>query len=114
LPRFSWSRKTGLKQFRVARAPLRHRRTLHENIPVLPAISRAASAITRHANPDEIPPADGRSDAPPVAVRSDFAEETPAFLEQQVDLAPAAAPDRKSTRLNSSHVKISYAVFCLK
>src|SRR5690606_41646329 len=26
----------------------------------------------------------------------------------------AATPDRKSTRLNSSHVKISYAVFCLK
>src|SRR5690606_42068497 len=25
----------------------------------------------------------------------------------------AAARDRKSTRLNSSHVKISYAVFCL-
>src|SRR5699024_7739707 len=24
------------------------------------------------------------------------------------------APDRKSTRLNSSHVSISYAVFCLK
>src|SRR5690606_40840934 len=28
--------------------------------------------------------------------------------------AHAAAADRKSTRLNSSHVKISYAVFCLK
>src|SRR5207253_3129582 len=26
----------------------------------------------------------------------------------------AAARDRKSTRLNSSHVAISYAVFCLK
>src|SRR5690606_39614126 len=26
----------------------------------------------------------------------------------------ATATDRKSTRLNSSHVKISYAVFCLK
>src|SRR5215475_1101076 len=26
----------------------------------------------------------------------------------------ASASDRKSTRLNSSHVKISYAVFCLK
>src|SRR5690606_40752945 len=26
----------------------------------------------------------------------------------------AAHQDRKSTRLNSSHVKISYAVFCLK
>src|SRR5690606_40781248 len=27
---------------------------------------------------------------------------------------PAGPQDRKSTRLNSSHVKISYAVFCLK
>src|SRR5690606_40380765 len=27
-------------------------------------------------------------------------------------LAPADEQDRKSTRLNSSHVKISYAVFC--
>src|SRR5690606_42060904 len=28
--------------------------------------------------------------------------------------AAGAGADRKSTRLNSSHVKISYAVFCLK
>src|SRR5690606_35963804 len=28
--------------------------------------------------------------------------------------AGASSGDRKSTRLNSSHVKISYAVFCLK
>src|SRR2546427_3753359 len=28
--------------------------------------------------------------------------------------ARAEAPDRKSTRLNSSHSQISYAVFCLK
>src|SRR2546427_6294133 len=27
---------------------------------------------------------------------------------------PGAAGDRKSTRLNSSHSQISYAVFCLK
>src|SRR6266480_5490227 len=27
---------------------------------------------------------------------------------------PACRPDRKSTRLNSSHMSISYAVFCLK
>src|SRR5690606_40132652 len=27
---------------------------------------------------------------------------------------PGMGRDRKSTRLNSSHVKISYAVFCLK
>src|SRR3989442_7934488 len=31
------------------------------------------------------------------------------------DHAPGShSPDRKSTRLNSSHVRISYAVFCLK
>src|SRR5207302_5809912 len=30
------------------------------------------------------------------------------------DGGAARAEDRKSTRLNSSHVKISYAVFCLK
>src|SRR5690606_40334412 len=29
-------------------------------------------------------------------------------------LETGGAEDRKSTRLNSSHVKISYAVFCLK
>src|SRR5438445_9638771 len=29
-------------------------------------------------------------------------------------LAAAARGDRKSTRLNSSHANISYAVFCLK
>src|SRR5690606_41670420 len=28
--------------------------------------------------------------------------------------SPFGQTDRKSTRLNSSHVKISYAVFCLK
>src|SRR3712207_7869459 len=27
---------------------------------------------------------------------------------------PKPGPDRKSTRLNSSHANISYAVFCLK
>src|SRR2546426_7437781 len=30
------------------------------------------------------------------------------------DQRPALRPDRKSTRLNSSHLVISYAVFCLK
>src|SRR3712207_8478892 len=36
--------------------------------------------------------------------------------QQRVAIARATAPrpDRKSTRLNSSHANISYAVFCLK
>src|SRR5690606_30181120 len=32
----------------------------------------------------------------------------------KIEEARGADQDRKSTRLNSSHVKISYAVFCLK
>src|SRR5690606_41138286 len=34
-------------------------------------------------------------------------------LRNRIELGPGQK-DRKSTRLNSSHVKISYAVFCLK
>src|SRR5256885_7397121 len=33
---------------------------------------------------------------------------------QRAGQALARGPDRKSTRLNSSHLVISYAVFCLK
>src|SRR5690606_40244351 len=33
---------------------------------------------------------------------------------REIEAARRADRDRKSTRLNSSHVKISYAVFCLK
>src|SRR3712207_8738277 len=36
------------------------------------------------------------------------AENKPGYYEFEVN------PDRKSTRLNSSHANISYAVFCLK
>src|SRR3712207_8996362 len=31
-----------------------------------------------------------------------------------LEVGEPAEPDRKSTRLNSSHANISYAVFCLK
>src|SRR3712207_7951482 len=37
------------------------------------------------------------------------------FKDQSAEQAATTAiPDRKSTRLNSSHANISYAVFCLK
>src|SRR5690625_6046714 len=54
-----------------------------------------------------------RSSAVSCYVRSDDA----ALLTQAVAAVTelrSIAPDRKSTRLNSSHVAISYAVFCLK
>src|SRR5690606_41391214 len=38
----------------------------------------------------------------------------PAFILSMIGSVLTGVLDRKSTRLNSSHVKISYAVFCLK
>src|SRR2546430_15018656 len=55
-------------------------------------------------------------DALPISVRYDgflpsgAGSVTPALTWKR----PGAALDRKSTRLNSSHSQISYAVFCLK
>src|SRR5437773_5972836 len=39
---------------------------------------------------------------------------TAAYLALVAPPARGSAEDRKSTRLNSSHITISYAVFCLK
>src|SRR3712207_8723648 len=41
-------------------------------------------------------------------------EDVPVRVGDAVRRAGAHAVDRKSTRLNSSHANISYAVFCLK
>src|SRR5690554_7277444 len=38
----------------------------------------------------------------------------PALVQGRGELLTFIEQDRKSTRLNSSHVRISYAVFCLK
>src|SRR5205085_7633713 len=40
--------------------------------------------------------------------------EPPPPLTSHHDCGGGSSPDRKSTRLNSSHSQISYAVFCLK
>src|SRR3712207_7660988 len=46
----------------------------------------------------------------------DLLSEITAAVSGAIGIAPSANlnPDRKSTRLNSSHANISYAVFCLK
>src|SRR5690606_41193743 len=60
----------------------------------------------------------GRQVQDPLAhLARDIAAASPllCFDEFQIEaVADAMIVDRKSTRLNSSHVKISYAVFCLK
>src|SRR5437763_8336655 len=58
-------------------------------------------------------------DALPISARMphvDTAPSRPASASSDIPMGPSVAParDRKSTRLNSSHRCISYAVFCLK
>src|SRR2546430_4535745 len=47
-----------------------------------------------------------KEEADPFAAEDDFDFTAPSKM-------PASTQDRKSTRLNSSHSQISYAVFCL-
>src|SRR5690349_22405564 len=57
--------------------------------------------------------ASGRNETPDIRVRpvAVMAPDRGGAGHDRTDLADQ---DRKSTRLNSSHVEISYAVFCLK
>src|SRR3989442_11584583 len=50
------------------------------------------------------------------ASQTALASDSPEIPSQRPELVDVrrVAGDRKSTRLNSSHVRISYAVFCLK
>src|SRR5690606_41361255 len=74
--------------------------SLHDALPICPVPGAlAADATGRHGG------AGGTALSP-----SRFVDQWCAGIHRH---APFAA-DRKSTRLNSSHVKISYAVFCLK
>src|SRR3712207_6887335 len=57
----------------------------------------ARAPARQHGSPDELPQADG-----------------PPLRPQGFTRAATTSTDRKSTRLNSSHANISYAVFCLK
>src|SRR4051812_49493027 len=63
-----------------------------------------------------------RSDLPPIRGSSDHSTARATFLSRclrwryarKAEKALSDLQDRKSTRLNSSHMSISYAVFCLK
>src|SRR5260221_5865481 len=54
------------------------------------------------------------SDPEGVAAGDLRGRERSGVLAGEESLGPRSRPDRKSTRLNSSHTVISYAVFCLK
>src|SRR3712207_8951412 len=67
-------------------------------------------AVGLHGNLDELAELGEAHDV--VDPRVDLLAREPVQGAVQVDVL--AAGDRKSTRLNSSHANISYAVFCLK
>src|SRR5690606_41907265 len=65
--------------------------------------------------PARMPPAARREPARQPGVRQQRVGARPGRAGvEQVESAGQVDQDRKSTRLNSSHVKTSYAVFCLK
>src|SRR5207253_411644 len=65
--------------------------------------------MRRRASRPVLAPRDNRRPPPRAAAAGRTSEKL-----CQGDEIDGLAPDRKSTRLNSSHVAISYAVFCLK
>src|SRR3712207_8126035 len=66
------------------------------------------NALLRHGRPD-------RSQCNDESSQEQVRHSTVSCLSSIGLTMPAqGAPDRKSTRLNSSHANISYAVFCLK
>src|SRR5690606_39373188 len=77
------------------------------------------SSLPCPARPDGIRPPASHRNPPPAGLRAGArrpAGRSPAHrdLGSRQTAHDRCAEDRKSTRLNSSHVKISYAVFCLK
>src|SRR5690606_41542847 len=89
--------------------------SLHDALPISPLLLQLEDAAH---HPDHV----GRRLAPRerdellVELGEHFVVEGGVVLaDPQIEQALLdASEDRKSTRLNSSHVKISYAVFCLK
>src|SRR2546422_7531028 len=73
----------------------------------------AASMSTRsHAEPGEAPAIN--PDGTPIAIATSSAERVSSDVGSARSHNACVTGDRKSTRLNSSHGYISYAVFCLK
>src|SRR5690606_42076651 len=90
-------------------APIRcHPLSLHDALPIsAPRDPRPPARSPPPASPGTAP--DGTGTAP----RPRPARSTPTRAGPRA-AADGGGGDRKSTRLNSSHVKISYAVFCSK
>src|SRR5690349_22758766 len=81
--------------------------TLFRSLPILPRISTGKRKGRRKAK------SRSRSPKPPYSTTLAGTLPVPPKMGNLILLWDGKR-DRKSTRLNSSHVEISYAVFCLK
>src|SRR3712207_7339162 len=79
--------------------------SLHDALPIL-AEQRVSWSVRPDAVDEHEPDIRGGCDHRPPDVSS--------RARSAVDVRRTRPSDRKSTRLNSSHANISYAVFCLK
>src|SRR5690606_39675099 len=89
--------------------------SLHDALPIWQAVGDRQRRGARSARPDRRDRAAARAGRRRDAGQS--ADRRKRRLDPAVASRTGSDPrgrDRKSTRLNSSHVKISYAVFCLK
>src|SRR5437588_8160573 len=75
---------------------------------------RVNHGVVRRAEAAHVGRAVARRIGEDVAEAAARFEQRRAEVERDVVDEPRAVRDRKSTRLNSSHTVISYAVFCLK
>src|SRR5690606_40743872 len=91
--------------------------SLPDALPIFDAIGTVTSSGTVTVRPrvDGLLESADFQDGQTVRAGDVLARIDPEPFRIQLDQAQGQqAQDRKSTRLNSSHVKISYAVFCLK
>src|SRR5439155_5491111 len=78
--------------------------------------SEVLEKLQRNPETAELPVVVLSADATPSQIERLLTTGARNYLTKPFDIDPflAVVEDRKSTRLNSSHVAISYAVFCLK
>src|SRR5690606_41997317 len=87
--------------------------SLHDALPIFDSDDEELREVAAYGLADIGDPR-GQDYLLEVAAGDDHGDARRALAALRLTANADATQDRKSTRLNSSHVKISYAVFCLK
>src|SRR5690606_41307453 len=102
-----------LSSFTAPAPPELYSLSLHDALPISRGLSPSCLAFSSLMISTAEAPSEICDELPAVTLPSSL--KAGLRLASVSAVVPGRMPsDRKSTRLNSSHVKISYAVFCLK